>query len=787
MIFPSDAEVKIGFDQIRTRLENYCPTGLGKREVYKIRFTTEPEHLFPELRRTAEFKRMLATEEAVPPIFFFDAEELLKTVAIEGTFLEAMDLLQIARSTASVLTGKVFLLKTKEVYPELHRLAGSIYLDPKVPSSVLEKIDENGLVKDKASAELAAVRKRLKEEQHRVRKLVDQVFRNAAAQGWTPEGVSPTLRDGRVVIPLVAEHKRKIRGFLMAESATGQTAYVEPAEVLEANNDIRELELQERSEVIKILKQLTFELFKNHHALVDVFRFLARWELLNAKAKLAGELQANLPFLKPEPALNWIEARHPLLFLKLKKGIIPLTIDLNDRDRMLLVSGPNAGGKSVCLKTVGLIQYMLQCGLLIPVEENSIAGIFSDLFVDIGDQQSIENDLSTYSSHLRNMAHFIRNASGATMVLLDELGSGTDPNFGGAIAEAVLSTLVEIKTWGLATTHYYNLKMFAENHRGILNGAMLFDLDKLQPLFRLEIGRPGSSFALEIARKAGFPKATMDIAENVVGRELTGLEALMKTVVQENQELKKKEILLQQKDKKLEGELARYRTLSSDIELRKKEIINKAKEEASSLLKETNKAIEKTIRHIRENKAEKKETKKIRLSLQEHKDKIAPVKISRQDYSTQPLKPGDSVRLPEQEVSGTIISIKGKKAVVQFGDLRSTLEIQKLVHSHSANLPVATPIRSKGSGLDLTGRQSQFTGTLDIRGKRVDEVLPLFERFMDDAIILGYREVSILHGKGEGVLRSVIRDQLKMIRDVASVHDEHADRGGAGVTRVLLK
>ena len=783
---PPDVEEKLGFDLLRQRLNTYCLTGLGIREVEKIKFSRDFKEIKTQLGLTSEFKQILEKAEAFPSHHFFDAEEFVQTAAIEDSFLEADVLLKIALSLATVFECKAFLEKSADVYPELNQLGLPVNLSNRVPSSLLSKIDEAAKVKDHASPELARLRKQLREEQHRVRRITDQLFREAASQGWVPEGVSATIRDGRAVIPVLAEHKRKLRGFIMDESATGQTVYIEPAEVLEVNNEIRDLQHAERREVVKILKDLTGLLRENLEGLYQSYHFLAQLELTRAKAKLAIDLHAELPQLKEGPDLNWLHARHPLLYLSLKgkREVIPLTIDLTVTNRMLLVSGPNAGGKSVCLKTVGLIQYMAQCGLLVPLHDRSSVGIFSALFLDIGDQQSIENDLSTYSSHLRNMAYFIAQASDSTLVLLDELGSGTDPNFGGGIAQAVLATLLEKKVWGVATTHYYNLKLFAENRVGIRNGAMLFDIRKLEPLFQLEIGRPGSSFALEIARKTGLPSETIESAEVIIGKELTGLDGLMRSVAEEKQSLVRKEAELKEKENLLTQELAKYKKLSSELEGRKKEIINSAKSEASFILKETNREIEKTIRHIQENKAEKKETRKARQGLKALTEKVLPAE-GPGIVLNELFKIGDKVRIVGQEVTGTVSSVSGSKAVVQFGDLRSTLRMEELVRSDQAGSLSAS--KAKSYGLDLYKKQSQFMSTLDIRGKRVDEVLPLLDRFLDDAILLGQGELKILHGKGEGVLRKVVRERLKSVQQIASIGDEHIERGGDGITVVVLK
>jgi DNA mismatch repair protein MutS2 len=788
VIYPHDFETKLGFDQVRQRLKNYCLSSLGLRRVDAISFSSNFNRIKELLHQNLEFKQIVEKSETFPSTHYFDPEELWPTVAIEGSFIEEDSFQQVILSLQVIFEIRQFLDKGKEIYPELYRLSEPVLLDKRIWQQLQSKFDDTGKIKDSASTELSRIRKKLRDEQSRVRRLVEQVFRQVANSGFTPDGVSPTIRDGRIVIPLLAEHKRKVRGFIIDESATGQTVYMEPAEVLEANNEIRDLELAERREIVKILRELTQVLREQLPQLKIAYSFLGQMDFTRARAKFSLDIEADLPRLKEKPDLNWLHARHPLLLLSLrgKRPVVPLTIDLTENERFLLVSGPNAGGKSVVLKTTGLIQYMVQCGLLVPLQENATVGIFENIFLDIGDQQSIENDLSTYSSHLRNMNYFIQKANENTLVLMDELGSGTDPNFGGGIAQAILATLVRRRVWGVATTHYYNLKLFASTEQGMRNAAMLFDSKKLEPLFTLEIGKPGSSFALEIARKIGLPAQTIQIAESIIGKDLTGLETLMKTVADEKQLASKKIIELQQKEKKLNEELNRYQQLSSGLESKKKEIIDKAKIEASSLLKETNREIEKTIRHIRENKAEKKETRKVREGLKGLIDKVQPLEKKPESKADEPLKEGDKVRIRGQEVTGTILSLKGNQAIVQFGEIRSNVKIAQLIRSDLVDIdPVQKKIRALG--VDIHQKQSLFSSTLDIRGKRVEETIPLVDQFIDDALLLGHGELKILHGKGEGVLRKVVRDHLRKIKSVASVADEHIERGGDGITVVVLK
>ncbi len=786
MIFPDEFERKLGFDQIRERLQQYCLGPLGIRLVDAMTFSSDFNVVKSRLEQTAEFKQILEKADSFPAANYFDTHTYFQTAAIEGSFLEEEAFHQILLSLQTIVACKKYLAANRETLPQLYLLAEPVAVPEALIKTIESKFDDRGLIRDNASAELAQIRKRLREEQSRVKRLADQIFRKAVEQGWVPEGATITIRDGRPAIPIQAEHKRKLQGFILDESATGQTVFMEPAEVLDANNEIRDLLHADRREVIRILRELTGLLRQHLTALHYAYHFLGELDFTRAKAKLAMDIRGERPQLKPYPYLNWIQARHPLLFLSFrgKREVVPLTVDLPEEKPFLLVSGPNAGGKSVCLKTVGLIQYMAQCGLLVSVSEKSTIGIFRKIFLDIGDQQSIENDLSTYSSHLQNMAFFLQHSNAQTLVLLDELGAGTDPNFGGGIAEAVLDGLLSKGAWGVATTHYYNLKLFAENHPRIRNGAMLFDAKQLGPLFQLEIGKPGSSFALEIARKTGLPADTLARAEEIIGKELTGLETLMKTVADEKADLEKRKRTIAQREKELNEAVEKYETLSDELSEKKKVILEKAKLEAANLLKETNREIEKTIRHIKENKAEKKETRKVREGLQ---DLVEKVKLpARQVVSNDKIETGDSVRLIGQEVSGKVISIKDDVAVVEFGSLRSSVKLKQLVRSDQVPQNPTT-IKARSLGVDVMKKQSLFVNTLDIRGKRVEEVNALLDQFLDDALLLGQAEVKILHGKGEGVLRKVVRDRLKTIKGVASFADEHVDRGGDGITIVVLK
>ena len=789
MTYPEDFEVKLGFNQVREKLSAYCLSSLGSELVEQLQFYTEVQKIAILLKQNLEFKQILESGESFPSNHFVNPDEILKKVSLDGNYMDAPEFLQLAFSFQTILACRDFLEKSKEFYPTLFELTVTVSISNAIGQRIFSIVDENATIKDSASTELSRIRKKLRDEQIRLRKLIDQVYRHAIEQEWVPEGALPTIREGRLVIPILAEHKRRMKGFILDESASGQTVFMEPTEVLEANNEIRDLEHAQKREVIRILKQLTDEVRLQFPELKVAYHFLAQIDFIRAKAKLSIDLSANLPKLESIPVLRWQNARHPLLFMSLKgkREIIPLEIDLSEKERMLLVSGPNAGGKSVCLKTVGLLQYMVQCGLLIPVSPDSVMGIFQDIFIDIGDQQSIENDLSTYSSHLKNMAFFLNHATDKSLILMDELGSGTDPNFGGAIAQSILHSLLEKKVWGVATTHYYNLKLFAGQQEGIRNAAMRFDEKNLLPLYQLDIGKPGSSFALEIAQKTGLPKDTLEEAQQLVGKELMGFESLVRNLEKEKNELTEKVHNLEKQELELKLMLSKYDSLTTELESRKKEIIDKAKLEANSLLRETNKEIEKTIRHIRENQAERKETLKVRKNLQELSSRVTHLPMKKELIAEGELKTGDHVRIIGQDSSGVVLLVKGKNAVVQFGEIKSTVTISKLEKQTGNTVAPDIARKLQSMGIRLHEKQARFNPTLDVRGKRVEEAVALLEQFLDDAILLSHGEIKILHGKGEGVLRKVVREQLKKYKQVASFADEHVERGGDGITVVVLK
>jgi DNA mismatch repair protein MutS2 len=626
-------------------------------------------------------------------------------------------------------------------------------------------------------------------------KMIGQLLHMARNSGWTSSDAEVTLSDGRLVIPLQATHKRKIKGIIHDESASGQTVYLEPEVCLEINNAIRELENAERREIIRILLQFSDYIRPETGTLLNAYDFLGEMDFIRAKARFAIDIEADEPVLMPLPILDWVNARHPLLYLSLKtkaKTLVPLNIKLDPEERVLIITGPNAGGKSVCLKTVGLIQYMLQTGLLVPMDPDAKTGIFDDIFIDIGDEQSLENDLSTYSSHLLNLAFFIGHCSDKSLFLIDELGTGTDPSLGGAIAEAALEKLSETKAFGVVTTHYSNLKLLEGRVPGILNGAMLFDTKKLQPLYILATGKPGSSFTFEIARRIGFPEEVIQAAIAKAGKTHLDFEQQLQEVETEKLRLEKQLKEFQVADGFLGELIEKYETLKSELEKTRKDILEKARLEAREILEASNRIIENTIREIRESQAEKEKTKSARSEMEKFRQKIiissaAENKKAIEAEKSQELpsfKPGDWVSVDNRQNPGVIQRVKNNEALVDFDGFKINLPL--------LNLKPAKPFKKTSGNTssfirDLNEKVVNFKLTLDLRGKTAEEALMMVRKYLDDAYLLRIKEVRILHGKGEGILRRVIRDYLSGVDEVISFEDEKPDRGGSGITKVVVK
>lgn len=795
MLYPKDIEAKLGFDKIRLLLKEKCLSNLGAGIVDKITLSNNPDHIRKLLLQTEEFVRILVAGEPFPSNYFLDVSSALERSKTEGMFLQEEEFLNINRSLQTILSCDRFLRKRSQEFPQLHLLTSMVQFDESICRKISEKIDDNGYVKDSASEKLAEVRQQLKSKHAQVRRTLNSIYKNAVKDGYVPEGASMTIRDGRMVIPITAEYKRRIKGFVHDESATGQTVFLEPAEVLEGNNEIRELENAEKREVIRILTALTDLLRANLEDIRRAYQFLSLIDFIRAKARLAIEMKAVMPKVNDDRNMRWRKARHPLLFLAYEKTgrkVVPLDIALEDGQRMIIISGPNAGGKSVCLKTVGLIQYMLQSGLLVPLGEESVAGIFENIFIDIGDEQSIENDLSTYSSHLTNMRFFLKHTDKKTLCLIDEFGTGTDPHFGGAIAEAILDKLVEERSNGVITTHYSNIKHYAGQKEEVVNGAMKFDMQNLEPLYELEIGKPGSSFSLEIAKKIGLPPQIIEYARGVAGSKSMNVDDLILKLERQEQEIVRREKEARETEQFVKNLKNKYDQLYNQLENRKKEIIDSAKKEAAQILSSTNREIEKTIRHIRENKAEKKETKRVRERLGQLKERVSPEQIIEEHMKVKVIpgkvEVGDNVRITDKDVVGEVLDIRGKDAEVLVGDLKMMVKLKRLekISKGMAKQAKKNPARSS-AGMNLNQKLAEFSSTLDVRGKRAEEVLGLVDKFIDDAMLFNMEEIRILHGKGNGVLRDLIRNYLKDSGLVSSIHDEHVERGGAGISVIELK
>ena len=799
MLYPATIESKIGFDTIKQYLKSECTSSLGTAHVDRIRFSDDFQQVSKLLYQTDEFRRILMGEGSFPASHFIDMTPALSKAKTPGAFLSEEEFHHIQLSLTTLFQClRFFQQDTEGAYPYLQELSGLVDLSPHVLNTIKQVIDEQGKVRNNASPELKQIRRALLSEQARLRKVLDQILRNAQGQGFTPDDASITIRSGRMVIPVLAEYKRRVKGFIHDESATGQTVFLEPAEVLEINNEIRDLSYREKRELVRILTALTDSLRPQLPSLRSAYQFLGMIDFIRAKARLALRLDAHCPKLVKARLIDWVQARHPLLQLSeahQQRSIVPLNIALNDEQRILVISGPNAGGKSVCLKTVALLQYMLQCGLLIPLAEHSRSGLFQSIFIDIGDEQSLENDLSTYSSHLTSMNYFIKFADKKTLLLIDEFGTGTEPKFGGAIAEAILEDLNAKQVFGVITTHYTNLKEFASRAEGVVNGAMRYDTSRLEPLFQLEIGKPGSSFALEIARKIGLDPNVLEQAKQYVGVEQVAYEKMLNELESERNRYQDLTQNLAAKEKRIAQTAQEYEELRDFVKGEKKDIINQAKREARQILQDANQTIENTIRTIKEQNAEKEATRQARRALEEKKANLISEKPAR--TSSIPttevvggeIQVGDAVQVKDNGAVGEVLSLKGSQAEVRIGSLKSMIKRSRLdkVAQRALKRVQNASERPATRGYDLNEKFANFSTRLDVRGQRAEEVLPKLMGFVDEASVFGADELRIIHGKGNGVLREVVRNYLRSHENVASAYDEHVERGGAGVTIVRMK
>ncbi len=847
MIYPQNFEGKIGFGDIRRLIKGNCLSTLGTEMVDNMAFSDDATTINEWMLQVKEFRRLQEEDDDFPLQYFFDVRIAVAKLRLENVHIEINDLFDLRRSLDTIHNIVKFLCRTENgeaisdvneraKYPALQRLTEGVLTFPKIVQRIDQILDKFGKMRDDASPELSSIRRELSHTEGSISRTLHSILRTAQSEGLVDKDVAPTIRDGRLVIPIAPGLKRKIKGIVHDESASGRTVFIEPSEVVEANNRIRELEASERREIIRILTEITKEIRPHVKDILQSYRFLAMIDFIRAKAEFAEQTNAIEPTVENYPHIDWIRAIHPLLQQSLEKQgkkVIPLDIILNNDQRILIISGPNAGGKSVCMKTVGLLQYMLQCGVSIPISERSTTGIFKNIMIDIGDEQNIENDLSTYSSHLLNMKNMMKNANAQTLLLIDEFGGGTEPQIGGAIAESVLKQFCERQAFGVITTHYQNLKHFADNHPNVANAAMLYDRHEMQALFKLSIGQPGSSFAIEIARKIGLPETVIKDASEIVGSDYIQSDKYLQDIVRDKRYWENKRQTIHQREKDIERTISRYEENLSDIERRRKEILGKAKQQAEELLQESNKRIENVIKEIRENQAEKEETKRIREELrtfksevenidskandediarkiaqiQARKERKAKRKEEKAHQAGQPLQQnisipekkkqediiiGSTVRIKGLTSVGKVECINGKMATVIFGDMRTKLRLERLercekqekTETNNKHENLQSYSISKDTREAIDSRKLKFKQDIDVRGMRGDEALNAITYFIDDAILLGVSRIRILHGKGNGILRQIIRQYLGTVPNVTHFADEHVQFGGAGITVV---
>ena len=839
-------EEKIGFNEIRAMLHGYCLSPLGHERVDAMQFLADHEAVTTLHQQLAELSYILQTTTEQPEQDFFDLRPDIHRIRIEGTYLEEQTIWELLRALRTLHAWVAIVRHTSdEALPQrgsgegaLEKLAEGVFTFSPITRRLEQILDKYGRIKDEASSELATIRRELKRAEGSVSRTLTSILKAAQAEGLVEKDVAPAMRDGRLVIPVAPALKRRIKGIVHDESATGKTVFIEPAEVVEANNRIHELEADEKRELIRILREFTEQLRPNIKELLRGFEFLADIEFLLAKHQFTKAIGGLSPEIYSTPLIDWFDARHPILEAKLKKQggkIVPLCIKLNRKQHILIISGPNAGGKSVCLKTVGLLQYMLQCGLPIPLADGSRAGIFSQIFIDIGDEQSIEDDLSTYSSHLLNMKRMMAGCTPNTLLLIDEFGGGTEPTIGGAIAEAVLKRFVEKGTFAVITTHYQNLKHFAEDTQGVVNGAMLYDRQKMSALFQLQIGNPGSSFAVEIARKIGIPEEVIADATDLVGREYVNADKYLLDITRDKRYWEGKRQTIHSQEKQMVQTIEQYEREIEELRGKRKDIIRQAKEEADKIIAAANAQIENTIREIREAQAEKERTRSARQQLQTFREEVgqmsqeeldayvekkrrqieerrqrhkerqeakrtlsnSPLKGEDSEQKASPLRGGlegslavgASVRIKGQTSVGTITAIEGKQATVTFGVMRTLVDIKRLEPSGEPPKQEAstTVVVSRQTTESIRQKHLDFKQEIDVRGMRADEALQAVMYFIDDAILVNVSQVRILHGTGTGALRQVIRQYLATVPGVVSAHDEHVQFGGAGITVVELR
>lgn len=835
MIYPNDFEQKVGFDRVRKMVETYTSTQLAKEKLSGITFMSDIRQVRAMLSQTSEMKSILMLESTFPQDGYVDTTHFLRKVSIDGSYLLQDELGALRSSLIGIGAIIQFFERNSIKYPFLSKATKKVQQYPQVVSAINQIIDFKNEVRDNASPDLARIRSEIYNKEREAGKRLHSILRKAMQDGIVDEDAQISIRDGKAVIPVLSSNKKKIKGFIQDESATGKTSYIEPMEVVELNNEIRELKYDERHEIVRILMEFTTSIRPYGESLVLSAHFLAAIDLIRAKARVAIDMMAGMPIVSDEKFINIYQARHPLLEKALKKEgkpIVPLDLRLTPEKHILVISGPNAGGKSVCLKTMGLLQYMLQMGMLVPMNENSEMTIFGKIFIDIGDQQSIDNDLSTYSSHLQNMKQIIRNSNPNSLILIDEFGTGTEPALGGAIAEVVLERIEASGSFGVITTHYTNIKYYASNAKGVINGAMAFDVQNIKPLFRLEMGKPGSSFAFEIARKIGLPEDLVKEAESRIGNSQINIERQLRQIARDKNYWENKRENIKLNERRYEQITNEYEQKLTELKEQKAAIIKSAKDDALAIITKANSEIERTIREIKEASAEKSKTKVIRESFEEFKDvvnnfgsdedierKIQQIKERKErkekrkkeaDQQKTELKVatkikreievGDSVKMQGQAVAGKVMQLDKKRAVVAFGHLTTTVSIDKLElisneefrkqqksSSNSLGVLYGTMQQAKPTTFDVNEKRLNFRSDIDLRGARVEEAMAKVQDLVDSAIMLGIKELRILHGKGTGALKEEIRKLLRSNPLVISAVDAHVEFGGSGITLVTLE
>ena len=822
MIYPGNFESKIGFTTVRKEINSRCVSTLGQHCCEQMRFSTRLDEVKLWLNQTNEFLSILQSKREFPLNYFFDMRSTLKAIAVPGSHLSEQSLFDLQRSLMTVSEiGRFFERSSEEgthPYPNLSRLAKTMQSFPDIIAETSRILDKNGNIKDNASPLLQDLRRAIASATASINGLLRKVINAGREAGHLDKDTTPSVRDGRLVIPVSPMHKRKLRGIVHDESATGRTIFIEPEEVVETNNRIREAEAEVKREIVRILTEVTNMIRPHAEELLATYRVLGLIDFIRAKAVFAQDVDGQLPHVEKDPHVELYHAVHPALLLSLReqgKEVVPLNIELNHEQRILLISGPNAGGKSVCLKTVGVVQYMMQCGVLPTVYYNSHMGMFGSIFIDIGDQQSIEDDLSTYSSHLQNMKTFLMRGDKRSLVLIDEFGSGTEPQIGGAIAQAILDQLNKNRVMGVITTHYQNLKHFADETAGIVNGAMLYDRQLMKPLFQLSIGYPGSSFAIEIARKTGIPRDVIDKASEIVGSDYINMDRYLLDIVRDRKYWESKRYDIHQKEKKLNAIAEQYNERLEKLNAEYKAILKEARSEALDIIAKSNSQVERTIKDIKQVQAEKEKTRLVRQQLEDFKRRLAqeddqetlkeikplrpvgkpPKKekakkshIVKKDDKSRPLQAGDSVLLKGgTSTVGTVISLDEKYAVVAFGSLKTRVETSRLERTMRKAEVREKPSITKSTADDIRERQLHFKPDIDVRGMRADEAVQAVTYFIDDAIQFSYKTLRILHGTGTGALREAIRQYLNTVAGVKNYHDEHVQLGGAGITVVNLE